>query len=775
MNVRIRNIEYESNSNNQDSCYLAIIIPYRYSSDREDAFERAESLLTMAIPSGVKFYLVDSGSPRDEAQKMKRLCIQKNAEYIYVDTQSEIFSAGKARDIGSIYANAKYLFFQDIDLLPYQGFYDELLSEIETQKLKERNEDFIVVPCLYLTEKGSIEYKNTDSNKRKDLFFQYLSEDRTDICLNLAPGSSAIVVNRLHYLSIGGHDKDFYGHGFEDFELVHRLTQISNRFYRPFKYYDDFKRWNLPDYQGFRSLYRLRGDLLLNKGIYLAHIWHKPIKDNSEYVNKNKENKKILVDKMKEFDQSNQHPKYLPDIYRGKTLALGRVENAFYRSLWQINPSLGELLYKPETEFENKEEILNYIKDYKVDRVLMPNPYGNEKRLSLYKILKESKIPIIVSDRGALNKSVFFDPHGFNADSSSYNESKWNIPLTDEESKQVKSYIRNEYFSDDALEEQGKRIGGDRLAKKLNIHNKKVLFVPFQRPSDTVIKYFSGSVNGVEEFSDFVVEVSRLLGDDWVVIAKKHPLEKNHPTDKIEFVDDNTHIKDLIELSDALLLINSGVGVLSMMWYKPVFYVGEVFYGFDGINKHIKSPSLLVDELNNLFKVNHNKVHRFIYYLINEFYSFGQTKSEIIERVDGSKFNVTREIDFQQIILPNCEPRNYIRRVKPDIPFSSPLFDRYRSYLIKVASKNKNALSKKKIVDKGKTTKEKVTKEKVENNKTKQSIKQVDKRIVEIKVENWFLRQITKLIFSPSNFKKQYKRWKIKRKNQAEVAVTPKN
>ncbi len=111
------------------------------------------------------------------------------------------------------------------------------------------------------------------------------------------------------------------------------------------------------------------------------------------------------------------------------------------------------------------------------------------------------------------------------------------------------------------------------FAKKLNLEGKKVLLVPFQRPSDTTIKYFSDPIGNFENFVSLVEDVNAELcqaGSLWALIAKRHPLEVERPSRNLQFVDDETHINDLIDLADAVLVVNSGVGLLAQLWEKPV-------------------------------------------------------------------------------------------------------------------------------------------------------------------------------------------------------------
>ena len=334
-------------------------------------------------------------------------------------------------------------------------------------------------------------------------------------------------------------------------------------------------------------------------------------------------------------------------------LCLGNEKSIFFSSL--LNEVLIEynLVYKHENDFNNLEELEKFYIRNHIDFILLPNPYGNEKRLKLYNEFRKSTfIKYRASDRGALPNSWFFDPNGFNADSSSYDSVHWDKPLAHDREKRVIEYIENEIRNDVALEAQGKRQGGEGLRKKLNIDTyKKVLFVPLQRPSDTVIKYFSGNVENMEHFLQQVVKIQEALNDEWVILVKKHPLEVERlHSNVLRYVDHDTHFKDLIELSDAVLLINSGVGVISMMYQKPVFHFGKAFYSHHSLNKEVKNAQEVVNHLKDgVFKVDFEKVKRFISYLIEDFYSFGNfITEERIER-DGSKRTITKKIDFYKI------------------------------------------------------------------------------------------------------------------------------
>lgn len=335
-----------------------------------------------------------------------------------------------------------------------------------------------------------------------------------------------------------------------------------------------------------------------------------------------------------------------------------------YKTLSDIDNYFNKIFNLSEHEIDIK-NIINFLTMNQIDIVVIQNPFQNEKRLSIYRYLKFNKIKILISDRGALPNSWFFDSDGFNADSYSYDSSYWDRPLSKSKEERVIAYINNEVNSDKSLEKQGERLGKENLRKKLNIsEDKKILFVPLQRPSDTVIKYFSKNVDNMEHFLKNIVEIQEKLKDDWVVLVKKHPLETQRLyEDVLYYVEDNTHFKDLIDLCDAVTLINSGVGVISMMYSKPVYHFGDAFYSYPYINKEVKTSDEVVKYLKKEeFKVNTEKVRRFISYLIDDFYSFGNFITEEKTMEDNSKRTITTKIDFYKIngVLGKSNPETLL-------------------------------------------------------------------------------------------------------------------
>ena len=353
-----------------------------------------------------------------------------------------------------------------------------------------------------------------------------------------------------------------------------------------------------------------------------------------------------------------------------RILALGDASSSAYRSIAHVVAEMGRIAFRQERSFRKPEHLIAFIKSERFDLVLMPNPYGNEHRRLIYDHLRRIGFPLIVFDRGGLPGSWFFDT-AFNADSESYHPSKWNRSLTDSQRAEARAHIRSVRNELPALEAQGARIGADRLRRNLGIEGRKVLFVPLQRPSDTTTRFFCAPMANLDAFHNLVGEVSERIRselDDWVIVAKAHPLEAVRPDVPVTFAN-MAHINDLIEMSDAVLLLNSGTGLLSLCWEKPVLIAGTAYYSHPDLNQTVKSASCVLDALKCLPTVDADTRDRFFYHLIKRVYSFGKFQTELVQKADGSYRNITRYIEFDKLRLPEITKKKALLYVTSVIPW----------------------------------------------------------------------------------------------------------
>lgn len=673
---------------------LSVIIPFRCESDTTNyLIERLDELLSLAPKTlPIEFMVVDSGSSYAYQKTVKDICSKYSTKYLYHDTLGKPFSIGACRDFGVQNAVGDAVSFLDVDLRVADDFWGRLLTLMQAWGISKYKKSFLAIPCLYLTQEGTIDFIQQDPQTRfTDYYLRYLQGDKTAV-ENMALCSSVMVVDRIHYLSVGGHDIEFRGHGYEDFELYHRLLCEENIIPKTEDYYLDQKTWDTFSYTGFRSHLAIAARPAMMMNLFVVHLWHPRPKNVSFYAtNSIVQNRTMWTDKFKKFVETGFHPEAL-SIKGDKVLFFGKPNTHASSCLRNVIPFLGKLVYTSEYNFYKNEEFLEddfafMLENSNIKKIIFPNPYGNPARLAIYDWCRKTGFPFYCYERGALPDSWFFDPNGFNADSISYSGKMWDRALSEDEQSQIENYIQECIFGSNFLEKQSDRIGGEALAHRLQLGSKKVLFVPLQRPSDTVIKYMSGDIQSYSKFIEVIDKLAKnMMSKGWVVLCKRHPLETESPRlQYAQYVPEDTHFIDLLELADRVALINSGVGVYSMMMEKPTFIFGKAFYADSCLNKTIeymdydKTETIenLTRMIVNGFQVDRKKMHRFLHYLVYYFYSFGKPKTISRKEADGSLRTITTGIDFYNLKIDGKTLFEYEANDRPRLALTAPLFERY--------------------------------------------------------------------------------------------------
>jgi predicted glycosyltransferase involved in capsule biosynthesis len=658
-----------------DNMLLTVIITIRVS-PHYDMIERLRNrLLDTRIPETVSFLVVDEGSSEADAARLASTCCELGFRYLRVEGSKPHFCAATARNIGASAATSPFIMHEDVDLFPYPGFYCDLLEEIDIQGLSRHSNRFITVPALYLSEQAT-EMALDGAINKNTLIHDYLTNG--PLVSTSLPASSAIVVNRAFYLSIGGYNDQFNGWGLEDLEFAYRLTRSANAFLPPvdLPWLIEGGFTSFSAYRGWRSQFRLHGDMLSRKGIFIFHAWH-PKDETWRNKNLHGGNKQLFKKSTAEFDAKGHTLPPLPATERGRSLIFGKGTFAYNMALM---PLWGDLEVKGYQEFEEI-DITTYVAENEIDRIIFTNPYANEQRLAVYNRVKETGIPFYVVERGALTDSMFIDDSGFCCESTRYGRVHW-PELDDDRIGRVNAYIASETSSSTALEKQGERLGGRSARHKLGLpSNKKILFVPFQSRSDTTVNYFAGDIGSFDNFVDLVRDVTKRLPSNWVILFKKHPLSSVEETVPGAIDIGNMHIKDVLEMADYVMLMNSGVGVLSVLFNTPVIYTAQAFYADDALNRKASTSGQVLELLQDGFAVDQESRLRFLSYLIDDFYSFG--KFTVTEKVytDNAKLTITERIDYYRVNLLgqrilDTQDRSRVTDIK------APIYDLFREWMI---------------------------------------------------------------------------------------------
>lgn len=650
--------------------------------------------------SSVETLVIDDGSPLEISAQLEELCKELGFVYRRIDSESLPFSLSRARNAGIDYASKEWIVMEDADIVYQYDFYKRIEQEVEW--IDDTPFNFLTIPVVYLKDeitKEVFEEGLVDRFIPKILahvqFEAVHDSGDNQIVESFSPATALFVVRKKLLKRIGGYDEYFVGWGGEDRDIAFRMLAVNKKIEFLPKFFQQTKAWNLNktiDYEGWRALYRLTGDYLMNKGLYGYHLYHPKL----EWREKHDTKKNISFAKEKAlrfYEKSEYTPRV--DLNSPVQIIIGNNPHLINDYVLNLFDNVEILSDDRNVPFEI---ILEKIKNYpNVEFVLFWNQYGTLWKLNLCQALKELGYKVIVAERGALPDSFYFDAGGFCIESESYGRFldvvKSNDLDFEVKKENVLDYIQNLRHSTKALEKQSERIPVGLLRLRLGIEDsKKILFCPLQLSTDTVTNYY---IEGHRTYQSFLNELKSLelsLPDDWVLVVKNHPLSTSKYVSPKALDADNFHVHDLIEASDAVVLFNSGCGVLSMAFEKKVFYYGKCFYAIDGVNAKFESAQTFVDILNNDdLSVDVSKVIKFFYFLLYHFYSFAEVEKEIKTRGD-QKVNVLKRIFFKSICFPDRKRQEYNKPLS--LSSESILLDRYQKALYIAKNSPQTAIKK---------------------------------------------------------------------------------
>lgn len=643
------------------------------------------------IPCNISFTVVDEGSDPIYKDRIREECEKHSVKFISLDKVDELFCPGRARNYGAMYSLAEYVFFQDLDLLPYDGFYRELTDQIRISNIDNDPDQFAMMPCVYLTEKGNEIYDG--SLYKKKLFIRAAFSENEELVERYSTGTSACLYNRLRFLQLGGFDREFKAWGYEDLDLNCRFIRKSKLFPLPINWsFDKFNFNSVVEYEGWKAIYRLFGDINFVQGMTLFHAHHPIHKSRTGFKDVVEKNRRHFLDNLKK----NVAITAIPDKNRGRSLV-------FKPCAFNVNndvlPLLGDVIKVGSLGLKDSEQIINFIKNEKIDRVVFQNPYSDPLTEEVFEKCKANKINFVICERGALPDSCFFDDSGFLANSKYYAPEFWDRPLSALEKTKLNDYSFVTLNSEKSLEKQGKTATKFELKKKYNCLDKKIILVPLQRPDDTAVLKFKRKLS-YPEYLKLVEELATTL-ENYCILVKKHPLEDEisgiKSSENLKIVESDENINSLILASDVVLTYTSGSGLLGLLAKKRVITVGNAFYSNNQLVKNADSLDdirVILDKNCEISEKESDSMDRFINYLINNYYSFGSFKTREVKFENGKRITATTEILFRQLI---CFGKKFLYPNKRNvlITFSSGLFDRYRFWKRTTLIAERENLSKK--------------------------------------------------------------------------------
>ncbi|NMP14979.1 glycosyltransferase [Thalassotalea sp. Y01] len=656
---------------------LSVIVPVRLIDERIDILDRLAFCKTSYQGTNVEFIVVDDGSEDDKAQLLSSKCLLLGINYYATGADSESpFNLARARNYGAKVAKAELIMFMDADLIPYPGFYDDLLVEAELLDMRTTVDHLLMCPVIYLTEEGYRLYNKTEQRLRKSFCINQMIESNKQYVAKYSHGTSVVLVNRYFYLSCGGQNENFEGWGYEDYEFTTRMIRKNMRYPQPRNWHSMKGNFmNIRKYRGWKSIYRLYGDWLGSKGIYLVHAPHDIDGDYHQFKRKNENILKAQLER----DINIIEPKPIC-VAEGITTAICK-HNRYSENRYLHN-FLGSCVTYGDVQFDSQKAIEHWIEENGITQFLFELPLQHDNSVLLHKWCDNNDFDYICCGRGALPNSVFFERNNSIRLQKHLPEEWWNKPLSVDEILDVSKYVEHK--------EAKRKQKLEKLASGLFANlGKKILLISLCDEYCTLTD---------DKLSEVIMYLSQRLGSEWLIVYPQGRQLNIEITGRILSVDE-ADLFEAEELADAIIALNAGSAVHGVICNKPVYLLGQTWFSHPLLNVSIQSNEQLVAAIKKGFRPSTTHMMRFVHFLRFKLYSFTQYPLKYIEYMDPNNLVADKFIEIRGL----SEDTIHFNRGRDVIPFSSPQFDRYWSdkyqrlnYLKKFASRKnlKNLVAK---------------------------------------------------------------------------------
>lgn len=286
---------------------ITFITPIFYKNKHSYIYKRSKSLIeSFADYKDIELIIADS------SKKPILNGSFKNIKIIHSFCNDKLFSPAKARNQAVLKATYELIFFYDVDLFFDPRLIKQLLNL--AQKLTQNKKDFIALPFLYLTKKGS-----TFLTTKKDIqaIKSSFLKGENHLVESFAANGTTILLKKSDFLKLGGFRENFLGHGGEDFDFLHRLFSLYPNSTKHNDYYVNQTSQFVANLKGFRKYMAYYSLPNFFDDLFLLHLWHPRPFGNPFYFRK-EINKTLLLDSMQNFDKVNKSTyistKQLPDL-----------------------------------------------------------------------------------------------------------------------------------------------------------------------------------------------------------------------------------------------------------------------------------------------------------------------------------------------------------------------------------------------------------------------------------------------------------------------------
>ncbi|EAK9877598.1 glycosyltransferase [Campylobacter lari] len=382
---------------------LSIIIPFGLSKERIYIKDRiSQKAYEFKSDDRVEYIFVEGYSSLEN--DLKHIIEENGHIYLKDESQNDFFSQGKCRNLGASFANSDVVMFLDVDYYLSQQSLEYILELIDIKEIALRPNYILSLPVVFLNQNGSEFIGNQDKKIWDGLIKNDLISGKKEWIKFFAPSStSSIVINKHKFLTLGGNDERFIGHGYEDFDLLARILYSCIDLEQiPANLNYDARNWNFKSFEGFRAWFALLGYEASFHGVYLYHFHHDEPNQNGYMDNKHKNHQRFY----KHISNIKAHSiKHLCDksVYQCNVLFIHSKKTLY--SIKEILPYIGNIVCINEDNLicKSQKELESIITEKQIHKVLFLNKCIKNK--NLLDCFQKLDLEIVYFEKGILPES----------------------------------------------------------------------------------------------------------------------------------------------------------------------------------------------------------------------------------------------------------------------------------------------------------------------------------------------------------------------------------
>ena len=187
---------------------LSLFVGYNY----EDILKKIKDIIKQ-LPNNIELVIGHNDKNTFYDFLLKSISKKSNIVLVSTSIKSELTNNSTLRNIAVEKASSDVIFLMDVDIWFDIKLYKDCANLVRTEE-----KPFVMLPCIYLTDKGS----KTIEKLQREKMFEKLISFRRDLFQHIASPSSVIFLKKTDYSKIGGFDEKFVGHGYEDFDFIVR-------------------------------------------------------------------------------------------------------------------------------------------------------------------------------------------------------------------------------------------------------------------------------------------------------------------------------------------------------------------------------------------------------------------------------------------------------------------------------------------------------------------------------------------------------------------------